>query len=225
MKNITEKQKTEFYQGFVSAMLWSTGGEPDYSEAPAGYSICEDENGYWAFCLLDGNHLPEYNQDSKRRAIMVAWAHSGAVRPQLEDLNDFELAPETATALRAHCDKWVDDNAALLAVYAEDRHNADGHGSTGWELAGHDFWMTSASHGVGFWDRGLGTLGVHLTEACEQFEYKHDVYIGDDGLVYVSGLETPVEPHTVTLTAQQRERPGTTAAAELEKIITKGAVS
>src|SRR5690349_16530994 len=30
------------------------------------------------------------------------------------------------------------------------------------EQAGHDFWFSRQGHGVGFWDRGLGEIGVGL---------------------------------------------------------------
>lgn len=140
MTVITEKQKTEFYQGFVTAMLWSTGGETP---------------------------------------------------PTLESLEGLDLAPVTEQNLRAHCDKWIAENAALLAIHADVRDLTQASdGASVWELAGHDFWLTCAGHGVGFWDRGLGALGDHLTKACEQFENMYDAYVGDDGLVYVSGMES-----------------------------------
>lgn len=31
---------------------------------------------------------------------------------------------------------------------------------------GHDLYLTSAEHGVGFWDRGLGELGDKLSDLC-----------------------------------------------------------
>jgi hypothetical protein len=53
------------------------------------------------------------------------------------------------------------------------------------EYAGHDFWLTRAGHGAGFWDRGLDELGDRLTVICEQFP-SVDAYSGDDGKVYLS---------------------------------------
>lgn len=50
---------------------------------------------------------------------------------------------------------------------------------------GHDFWLTRNRHGAGFWDRGLGTLGKKLTEWAHTFG-SSDVYLGDDGKVYLS---------------------------------------
>lgn len=51
--------------------------------------------------------------------------------------------------------------------------------------AGHDFWLTRNGHGAGFWDRGLGEVGQRLTDACRAYGTS-DLYVGDDGKVYVS---------------------------------------
>ena len=39
------------------------------------------------------------------------------------------------------------------------------------EQAGHDFYFTSAGHGVGYWDRGLGDIGRALSDACQRREF------------------------------------------------------
>jgi hypothetical protein len=50
------------------------------------------------------------------------------------------------------------------------------------EQAGHDFWLTRNRHGVGFWDRDLGTLGELLTEKAHKFG-SVGTYV-DNGLLY-----------------------------------------
>ncbi len=50
---------------------------------------------------------------------------------------------------------------------------------------GHDFWLTRNRHGAGFWDRGLGSLGDDLTKRAHAYG-SSDLYVGDDGKVYVS---------------------------------------
>jgi hypothetical protein len=62
----------------------------------------------------------------------------------------------------------------------------------GWtaEQMGHDFWLTRNRHGAGFWDRyhGIdprGIVGSELTELAHPFGTS-DVYVGDDGKLYVS---------------------------------------
>jgi hypothetical protein len=49
---------------------------------------------------------------------------------------------------------------------------------------GHDFWLTRNHHGAGFWDRGLGELGEELTRRAQAYG-SSDLYIGDDGTLYV----------------------------------------
>jgi hypothetical protein len=51
------------------------------------------------------------------------------------------------------------------------------------ESVGNDFWLTRNGHGAGFWDRGLGDLGDHLTKVAKSFG-SCDAYVGDDGKVY-----------------------------------------
>jgi len=58
------------------------------------------------------------------------------------------------------------------------------------ERLGHDFWLTRNGHGAGFWDRYSdrhlgGAIGRQLTELCKPYG-SSDVYVGDDGKLYVS---------------------------------------
>lgn len=53
------------------------------------------------------------------------------------------------------------------------------------EHLGHDFWLSRNGHGTGFWDRGLGAVGERLHDAAKHIG-QCDLYIGDDGLIYVS---------------------------------------
>ena len=50
---------------------------------------------------------------------------------------------------------------------------------------GHDFWLTKNHHGAGFWDRGYGKIGDDLTKRAEVWG-SQDIYIGDDGKLYIS---------------------------------------
>lgn len=52
-----------------------------------------------------------------------------------------------------------------------------------WDHLGHDLALTRNHHGAGFWDRGLGELGDHLTEMAHPMGEAH-LYVGDDGLVH-----------------------------------------
>jgi hypothetical protein len=50
----------------------------------------------------------------------------------------------------------------------------------------HDFWLTRNGHGAGFWDGDYTEkLGERLTVAAQKFG-EADLYIGDDGWIYIS---------------------------------------
>jgi hypothetical protein len=84
---------------------------------------------------------------------------------------DAELAPSALASIITDCADFQESNADLLA---------DMDASS----AGHDFWLTRNRHGAGFWDRGLGEDGKLLTDAAHAYG-SQDVYLGDDGLLYV----------------------------------------
>lgn len=60
----------------------------------------------------------------------------------------------------------IKNRKALESVGSEGQH-------------GHDFWMTRNGHGVGFWDRGYGTVGDRLTKAAHKYGEESVVSDGD----------------------------------------------
>lgn len=93
--------------------------------------------------------------------------------------DDYEIkdfAPDSVT----NAEKEISDFLSLLEseniLWAEE---------ISYEQFGHDFWLTRNHHGAGFWDRGLGELGKKLTEWAHSYG-SSDVYLGDDGKVYLS---------------------------------------
>lgn len=55
------------------------------------------------------------------------------------------------------------------------------------EQFGHDFILTANGHGAGYWDRGYKDDGETLTRLCKPFG-TFDLYEGDDGVLYISGV-------------------------------------
>lgn len=82
-----------------------------------------------------------------------------------------DIALETLAVMAAECADFQELCAELL----EQAGISD-------EQAGHDFWLTRNGHGAGFWDRGLGDVGVKLTEWCKPYGEVF-LYVGDDGQV------------------------------------------
>lgn len=68
------------------------------------------------------------------------------------------------TVLRS-CHDFFTDQVDDLADYADNRSHNRANGTV-WEHAGHDFYLSAAGHGTGFWDRGLGELGDRLHAAA-----------------------------------------------------------
>lgn len=84
-----------------------------------------------------------------------------------------DIAPETATAMRAECSAFIADNWETIRATEQAA-----------EQCGHDFWLTRNGHGAGFWDRGYDVLlGDALTRAAHECGPR-DLYVGDDGKVY-----------------------------------------
>jgi len=57
------------------------------------------------------------------------------------------------------------------------------------EMIGHDLYLDTQGHGVGFWDRGYGYNGVLLSkEAKKIFNSNMEAYAGNDGKIYIDGM-------------------------------------
>ena len=98
------------------------------------------------------------------------------------DDGEHKLAAETINVMHIDCDRFIATAADTLDQLEGSDFYRDGEYEWA-EMAGHDFWLTRCGHGVGFWDRGIGELGVELSTICESFG-NVDLYIGDDGLIY-----------------------------------------
>ncbi len=93
-----------------------------------------------------------------------------------------DIAPPTLKRMIADCKKFQKENAADLATWPGGKYSAE-------EMGGHDFFLTRAGHGSGFWDGDWPkAAGKRLTEAASKFG-NPELYIGDDGLIYQMGAE------------------------------------
>lgn len=108
------------------------------------------------------------------------WSSVDVVDGEDVHLDDgYEVAEETRAKFREDCTDFCDfAEPALLEAFKVTGYGAD--------RAGHDFWLTRAGHGAGFWDRSElreGGLGDELTAAAKSMG-SCDLYLGDDELVY-----------------------------------------
>lgn len=73
----------------------------------------------------------------------------------------YPWAPGVQDNITALIEDWIDRHARLVLAYLE----TDGVSQA---QLGHDLCLTSGHHGVGFWDRDLGSLGDDLTKAAHE---------------------------------------------------------
>lgn len=106
----------------------------------------------------------------------MEWTECNSDNPELEAANGW--SSDLLTKSEADCLAFLNENHGLLEVARRDHDYTD-------RQAGHDFWLTRNGHGVGFWDRGLGTVGDALSEAATAYG-TFDLYVGDDGDIYGS---------------------------------------
>lgn len=114
--------------------------------------------------------------------IAALWSSCDNEDNFLDDKFSIEdIHPVFKTRLKKLITKWILSNVNLILNLPKS-YEAD--------QLGHDLWLTSQGHGVGFWSRGLGEVGDKLTESCSIKGFNClDPYVGDDNLIYFSGCE------------------------------------
>ncbi len=94
-----------------------------------------------------------------------------------------DIAPADLTRIREEIIAFVESCGDDFSEYLVQRRYSASDGTVA-EHFGHDFALTRNGHGVGFWDRGLGSLGDRLTDlatSCGESE----VLIGEDSLTII----------------------------------------
>lgn len=113
----------------------------------------------------------------------LLWSTSGEHKGrEVESLEGFKMSGQMAKATADDCMAFylanLDDIKEAAARYGASND------PTGFEPAGHDFWLTRVGHGAGYWDGDLPeALGERLTQAAKAAGEVWP-YIGDDGRVY-----------------------------------------
>lgn len=133
--------------------------------------------------IIEGTLVTHTNIGSFTHAYMTAllWSSTNEASTPLDrDHDSSDFAPEARESIErdckafydAHAETW-DNQYVYQSQYSED------------DLAGHDFWLTRAGHGAGFWDGDwCEPAASTLTAAAKAFgeQWPH---VGDDGQVYI----------------------------------------
>lgn len=130
------------------------------------------------------------------------WA--GGDETESDAIHSADFSAETADNIRRFCETWASDNAEPLAQYIADATGSDAQtlaylsgvsaSANAWQSAGVDLYLTAAGTGAGFADRGEADHYGALDDAADYKSGQFDLYVGDDGALYIGGLETAGAP-------------------------------
>lgn len=117
----------------------------------------------------------------------LQWSTSGYDRKgrELESLEGYNFHRDAFALILADCWAFYSANKDDILEAANAYQRPDGGNKYGY--AGHDFWLTRAGHGAGFWDGDLPqALGERLTAASKAMG-EHEAYVNDDNLIHLMG--------------------------------------
>ena len=101
--------------------------------------------------------------------------------PLDENYTEFDLDQASFDDMVWDTDNFQNYNEDLLA----EAYDVDGQDE---ENAGHNFWLTRAGHGAGFWDGDYPATGDRLTAETKKYD-ETELYVGDDGKLYIYGVD------------------------------------
>lgn len=145
--------------------------------------------------------MPELDDFTRAYVTAALWSSTNYVdadedddeamdAPFDDDYGIEHLSPEAVERVKADCDRFRELYGHLLTA---DNLRRPG-GSSVEEKAGHDFWLTRAGHGVGFWDGGWAKEpGEILTRAAKSFG-EMELCVGDDGRIHFEGGRSDPAP-------------------------------
>lgn len=115
--------------------------------------------------------------------ICLLWSTADGDDGNLDDKHDLaDIHAGTMAGLRQQCAEFFSGNLADINAVI------DGAPGYTFSTAGHDLALSRNGHGSGFFDCGVDEPGERLQEAARKAGAA-EAYVGDDGLVYVAGLE------------------------------------
>lgn len=117
----------------------------------------------------------------------LQWSTSGNDRKgrELESLEGYNFHRDAFALILADCWGFYSANRDDILEAANLYQRPDGGNKYGY--AGHDFWLTRAGHGAGFWDGDLPqALGERLTAASKAMG-EREAYVNDDNLIHLMG--------------------------------------
>jgi hypothetical protein len=159
---VTENKLDTFTRAYIEAALWSSTVEPFGVCARCDKEKPLGDHGECFECAPDDNN---------------------STPPADENYSVDDLAPETQARMVADCEKFQAEHPDAIdetnLVNQDSQYNAS-------ERAGHDFWLNRNGHGAGFWDGDWKEPAASELDAASKAFGSIDLYVGDDGRLYLS---------------------------------------
>lgn len=161
---IESRDLDKFTLAYIEAMLFAET-LPPFGKCPA----CEREN----------QVLSSWTSDQTCVCTDCSERPSNHEPPANNNYDFEDLSEEIKTTIVADCKKFQEENKADIQTGPSRQISQSSS-----QQAGHDFWLTRAGHGCGFWDGDWPEeAGERLTKASKEFGEQY-LYVGDDGKLY-----------------------------------------
>jgi hypothetical protein len=173
---VREHELDDFTRAYIETAFWSST-EYAFGECPCCGRMA----------ILDKFPEPEFQEQAMCSAEGCGVREISNPDPMDQNYSFSDLAPEALARIRQDC-------ATFQALYKETIQAAINTGEVKcgpdfdeWGRAGHDFWLTRAGHGAGFWDGDWPEpMAEHLSDAARKCG-ECDLYVGDDGRIFIFG--------------------------------------
>ncbi|MHA3724213.1 hypothetical protein ACXR2T_10075 [Leucobacter sp. HY1910] len=145
-----------------------------------GVDRCENGTEELAWAVPDAECREQLFEGYERRVL------SSVIGEDFQDVDEMFERGDASTALqhsmREDLAQFMLANRAEINEYLAHPSQASKVPEAYAQL-GQDFWLTRNGYGTGFWDRGLGDLGVRLSASARTFGEAY-ARVGEDGRLY-----------------------------------------
>ena len=132
-----------------------------------------------------GNDMIELDEFTQAYIDCALWSTNdestpGGGNPFDDNYDENDIDDDTFRTMITDCQQFQRQNAIDII---DENYLQESHHSIE-EMAGHDFWLTRAGHGAGFWDGDWkDAAGQRLTKSSETFG-EFNLELGDDGKIH-----------------------------------------
>jgi hypothetical protein len=131
------------------------------------------------------SHYPEPEYDQEPMCSECGVTEIANPDPMGDNYTEDDIAPDTIAKMESDVTAFFDAAREIIEAAIETGRVKCGPDFDERERAAHDFWLTRNGHGAGFWDGDWPEpMAGQLTAIAHGFG-ECDLYVGDDGEIYL----------------------------------------